>query len=48
MSPESSNSSGRHGNQALENTARESKNAGGGAILIFLGNYIITFIGISI
>jgi hypothetical protein len=35
-------------NKSLEKIAQDSKNAGGGAILFYLGNYIFTFIGVYV
>jgi hypothetical protein len=43
-----SNSNEAAGNQTLENIARDSKNAGGGAILFYLANYILTVAGLFV
>jgi hypothetical protein len=43
-----SGSNSSSGNQTLEKIARDSKNAGGGAILFYLANYIFTFAGLYV
>jgi hypothetical protein len=49
MSPSTSGKTNdANGTRSLERTARDSTLAGGGAILVFLGSYLFTFIGISI